>query len=231
MQVLLADDDVEFTRALVQEVIEARGHAVTAVADGAAAWAAYERLRPPFVVLDWEMPGLDGLEVCRRIRAAPDGHRTFILLITARAASDDATAAVDAGADDSLAKPLALVHLCARLAIAERRIEHNAARWAAEEALARAQWLAGVGDTAVAVQHEINNPLAALVAHAGLLASDPAIPDALRDDVRAIDEQARRIAAVVRRLASLDEAQVVEYLPGTSMVDLSPRDRETDGGG
>jgi DNA-binding response OmpR family regulator len=223
MQVLLADDDVSFTRPLLQEVIEGRGHQVTPVEDGEAAWRAYQELRHPLVLLDWEMPELDGLGVCRRIRSAPDGHRAFILMITARAAADDAAAAVDAGADDYLAKPITLVHLCARLAIAERRIEQNAARWAAEEALSRARWLAGVGETALAVQHEINNPLAALMTHAGLLAADPATPQAMRPDLQAIDEQARRIADVVRRLASLDDARSVEYLPGAPMLDLSPR--------
>jgi DNA-binding response OmpR family regulator len=220
MHTILADDD-PMMRSLLQLLLEQRGHEVVAVGDGLAAWEAHERLRVPLIVLDWQMPGLEGIEVCRRIRAAPGGDRTYILLVTAREGADDLHAALDVGADDYLAKPMTPPQFWARVAIAERRIEQNGARWAAEEALARSRWLAGVGATALAVQHEINNPLSALLTHASLLAADPALAGGLADDVRIIDEQARRIAHVVKRLAALDDPRTVDYLAGVPMLDLS----------
>ena len=221
MQTIIADDD-PMMRSLLQLLLEQRGHAVVAVGDGLAAWETFQRRPAHLVVLDWQMPGLEGIEVCRRIRAAPGGERPYVLLVTAREGADDLHTALDVGADDYLAKPATPPQFWARVAIAERRIEQNEARWAAEAALARSEWLAGVGATALAVQHEINNPLAALLTHASLLAGGPALAGPAADDLRIIEEQARRIGHVVRRLAALDDPRTVEYLGGVPLLDLSP---------
>ena len=227
MQAIIADDDL-MMQALLRVLLEQRGHEVVAVGDGLAAWEAVQRGGAQLVVLDWQMPGLDGVEVCRRLRAANGGDRPYVLLVTAREGADDLHTALDVGADDYLAKPMTPPQFWARVAIAERRIAQNEARWAAEAELARSRWLAGVGATALAVQHEINNPLAALLSHTALLAAEPALGDSVAEDVRIIDEQARRIAHVVRRLAALGAPRTVEYLAGVPMLDLSARDG--DGG-
>ena len=220
MRVLLADDD-EFMRALLDLVLREAGHEVNAVADGVAAWEAFAAAPPPLVVLDWEMPGLDGLEVCRRIRAADPGRTTFVLVVTARDASEGLATMLDAGADDYVAKPVSPEGLRARLVIVERRVAQAAAQREAEAGLARARWLAGVGETTLALQHEINNPLAAMLGHAALI-EHGLCEGAERDDcVAAIVEQAKRIGTVVKRLSALREPKSVEYLEGAMMVDLS----------
>ena len=225
MEVILADDTA-LTRRLLQATLEQRGHTITAVADGAEAWLAFERSAPPLVVLDWQMPGLDGVEVCRRIRASDASRDTFVLMVTARDSTDDLARALDAGADDYAMKPITPVHFAARIAIAERRIEQNAARWRAEESLARAQWLSGIGETALAIQHEVNNPLAALLTSASVILMDDSLPASLRLDHESINQQARRIADVVRRLASLEQPSSVEYIAGSRMIDLSGQQTE-----
>jgi DNA-binding response OmpR family regulator len=221
MKVLLADDD-EFMRLLAEEVLRQGGHEVVAVGDGEQAWAAYEHDQPPLVLLDWQMPGLDGVEVCRRIREADPDRQTFVLVITARDASDALATVLDAGADDYLSKPVAPEGLQARLAIAERRIAQLAAQREAEAKLAQARWLAGIGETTLALQHEINNPLAALLGNASLLEAGLCEgEEERRQCVAAIVEQAKRIGAVVKRLQALRDPQSVEYLRGGRMLDLS----------
>ena len=222
MQILLAEDST-VTRRLVEATLRQDGHDVTAVGDGVAAWNAFQQGGHPLVILDWRMPELDGLEVCRRIRASEAGRDTFILMLTARDGHEDLLLALGAGADDYLTKPATVDHMRARLAIAARRIEQNGIRRAAEDGLAQARWLAGVGETALALQHEINNPLTALLTHAQLLDGDASIGAEHRAAAASIVEQARRIAAVVRRLASLDDPQTVNYLAGARMLDLRPR--------
>jgi DNA-binding response OmpR family regulator len=200
-----------------------RGHEPLAVEDGAAAWAMFEREHPPLVIVDWQMPEMDGLEVCRRIRSSPFARDTFVLVVTGRIEGDDVVNALDAGADDYLFKPFTPPSITARLAIAERRIAANEARWAAEEALANAQWMAGIGQTALAIQHEVNNPLAALLGNVQLMLMEDDLPLDIRvlgDDMLA---QARRVANVVKRLSTLDAPRTVEYLTGATMLDLSER--------
>ena len=83
MHLLLADDD-ELMRGLIEAVLEANGHTVEAHADGRAVWEAFERQPAQMVILDWQMPGLDGLEVCRRVRAHEQGKDAYLLVVTAR---------------------------------------------------------------------------------------------------------------------------------------------------
>ena len=123
MKVLFADDDTGL-RLLLGEVLTRLGHEVEAVADGAAAWAAWQRTQPPLVLLDWQMPGLDGVEVARRIRG---WSATPIIVLSARGREQDKIEALDAGADDYLTKPFGVGELLARMRVALR----NAARVAA----------------------------------------------------------------------------------------------------
>ena len=220
MDVILADDS-DVSRRMLAATLERCGHRVTAVVDGTAAWAAFEQSRPPMLILDWQMPGMDGLDVCRRVRAAPSGGDVFVLMVTGRDTPAHLADALAAGVDDYVTKPVVPLHLEARVRIAERRIEQTLARRSAEEALATAQWLAGIGQTALALQHEINNPLMALLTNAQLLAEDTAAPGSYREQAASILEQTRRIAAVVKRLRELKQPRSVEYIGTARMIDLS----------
>jgi len=128
---------------------------------------------------------------------------------------------LDAGADDYVSKPTTPENLRARLEIAARRIAQAEARRAAEAELARARWLAGIGETTIALEHEINNPLSALLGHAELLLMDRELTVGQRDELQLVREQAARIADVVRRLAKLKNPSSVEYSSGARMIDLS----------
>jgi two-component system, NtrC family, sensor kinase len=224
MKTLVADDD-EAMRALIEAVLTGAGHDVSTAADGTGAWEICERERPPLVMLDWQMPGLSGIEVCERIRASPFARDIFVVMVTARGASDDLHRLLDAGADDYLSKPLSPEAVQTRVMIAERRILADRARQDAEAALARAQWFAGIGETAVAVQHEINNPLAALLGTVALLDNELTGPGEQQQLIGVITAQATRIAAVVKRLSSLTNPRSVEYIPGSRMLDLSGKEQ------
>ena len=128
-RVLLADDDRAIRESL-ERALELEGYAVTAVIDGVQALSVARRDAPDVVVLDVMMPGVDGLGVCRVLRA--DGIHTPILMLTARVELTARVAGLDAGADDYLAKPFELEELLARLRALLRRtrtdpIEEDAA--------------------------------------------------------------------------------------------------------
>jgi two-component system response regulator MprA len=123
-RILIVDDEPS-VRSSLNLALELEGFAVTAVADGARALDALVATPHDAVVLDVAMPNLDGMEVCRRLRAA--GNRVPILMLTARDAVDDRVAGLEAGADDYLPKPFALRELIARLRAIMRRHEPNGA--------------------------------------------------------------------------------------------------------
>lgn len=227
MNALVADDDAT-TCALLCAVLAELGHATESVTDGAAAWQRYQSSKHSLVVLDIEMPELDGIEVCRRIRQLDERRETFVLVLTGRDHPGDLAMVLDAGADDYVTKPASPEQIRARLVIAGRRIAQEAARRKAEAELAIARWRAGIGETAIALQHEINNPLAALLGHAELLLMEFTDRGEKNEQALIILEQARRIGDVVKRIARLRNPQSVEYVEGARMIDLSTSDEKPD---
>jgi two-component system response regulator MprA len=117
-RVLVVDDEPAVRRAL-ERALALERHDVVLAADGEEALDALMSSPPDAIILDVMMPRLDGLEVCRRLRAA--GDRTPILMLTARDAIDDRVRGLDVGADDYLVKPFALRELQARLRALLRR--------------------------------------------------------------------------------------------------------------
>jgi two-component system, OmpR family, response regulator MprA len=118
MRILVVDDD-RSVRESLRRSLAFNGYQVELASDGQAALDAVLSERPDAMVLDVMMPRLDGLEVCRRMRAA--GDELPILVLTARDAVSDRVAGLDAGADDYLPKPFALEELLARLRALLRR--------------------------------------------------------------------------------------------------------------
>jgi len=118
VRILVVDDDAA-VRSSLDRALRLEGYQVEAAADGPAALQSLSLGSPDAVILDLGLPGLDGLEVCRRLRAA--GDDTPVLMLTARDAVDDRVQGLDAGADDYLVKPFALAELLARLRALLRR--------------------------------------------------------------------------------------------------------------
>ncbi|MFF9763447.1 MULTISPECIES: response regulator transcription factor [Streptomyces] len=116
--VLLAEDDRAIRNAL-ERALTLEGYRVTAVADGVEALAQAHRGRPDVLVLDVMMPGIDGLQVCRVLRA--EGDRTPVLMLTALVETADRIAGLDAGADDYVVKPFDVEEVFARLRALLRR--------------------------------------------------------------------------------------------------------------
>jgi two-component system response regulator MprA len=122
--VLLAEDDRAIRHAL-ERALTLEGYRVTAVADGVEALAHAHRTPPDVLVLDVMMPGIDGLQVCRVLRA--EGDRTPILMLTALVETADRIAGLDAGADDYVVKPFDVEEVFARLRALLRRTNPTAA--------------------------------------------------------------------------------------------------------
>lgn len=120
MRILVAEDD-PVTRRLLQGLLEKWGHKVVATTNGLAALNILQSEdAPQLAVLDWMMPGIDGLEICRHIRQRAVAPYIYILLLTGKSEKQDMIAAMDAGADDYIAKPFDSRELRARLRAGER---------------------------------------------------------------------------------------------------------------
>jgi diguanylate cyclase (GGDEF)-like protein len=119
MRILVADDSA-LVRAVLEEAVRALGHECVLAEDGDEAWRLFGRFAPDVVISDWLMPGLDGDELCRRIRDSPQGPYTYFILLTALDRANHVVHAMEAGADDYLRKPFDATELKARLITAAR---------------------------------------------------------------------------------------------------------------
>jgi DNA-binding response OmpR family regulator len=123
MRLLLAEDNVN-TRMLLASTLQEWGYEVLAVADGADAWRLLQNDNAPdLVVMDWTMPGMSGLEVCRRIREGAKALATFIIMVTARSSTEDLIAGFEAGADEYVVKPFDLAELRVRVQAGARTVD------------------------------------------------------------------------------------------------------------
>ena len=119
MQVLVADDD-PISRRLIAFTLTQAGHEVQVAEDGLDAYELLRTGRFRVVVSDWEMPGLSGIELCRRLRSRCGGGYVYVILLTSRNRTEDIVAGLEAGADDFITKPFEPAELCMRLRVGQR---------------------------------------------------------------------------------------------------------------
>ena len=148
MRVLVADDD-PLARRLLEVTLTRSGYEVLAVADGVEAWDVLcGQDSPTLALLDWMMPGLTGVDVCRKVREAAPRDPIYLILVTSKGRTEDVVNALRTGADDYITKPFEIEELRARLAVGERLVtlqQQLADRVRAlEEALAHVQQLQGL---------------------------------------------------------------------------------------
>jgi DNA-binding response OmpR family regulator len=189
MKVLIAEDDTA-SRIVLEKHLNNWGYEVFAAQNGNEAWESVRLQQPQIVLVDWIMPGIDGLELCRRIRCEHDGRYTYIIFLTSKIKSEDIVTALDAGADDYLCKPFDRNVLKSRMAVGARTINYaeqmRIAKEKAEDAQAELERLnlqleitykklmetahiAGMAEVAANVLHNVGNALNSINVSAAII--------------------------------------------------------------
>jgi CheY-like chemotaxis protein len=123
VKILIAEDDV-VSRQMLQVFLLRWGYEVVIATDGAEAWRVLESGdAPKLAILDWMMPVMDGIEICRRVRLLPRASPVYLILLTARGGNQDIVRGLDAGADDYVTKPFSREELRARIHVGVRVVE------------------------------------------------------------------------------------------------------------
>jgi len=127
MKILIAEDDLT-SRRILEAILAKWNYEVIATSDGLEAWQALQTENaPPIAIIDWMMPGMDGVDFCRKIRQTQTLTSTYIILLTSKAQQEDVVAGLEAGANDYIRKPFEREELRARIQVGERVVELQAA--------------------------------------------------------------------------------------------------------
>ncbi|MCA8977362.1 MAG: response regulator [Planctomycetes bacterium] len=181
---LLAVDDDATNLEIITEIF-ADTYPVTTAASGEEAIEVVDRERPDIILLDVMMPGMDGYETCRRLRAMPNGHSIKIILVSAKAMVTDCLKGYEAGADDYVTKPFVHAELMAKVKVFERLCsmeelveQRTATNDALQQALLRAEEATQAKDAFFAnASHELRTPMTAVIGFTELLRERLADPD------------------------------------------------------
>src|SRR5919202_6214139 len=109
-QILIIDDDPAI-QMLLKRTLHSQGYEVTVASNGEEGLVQAQQLRPGLVICDWNMPRMNGLQVCRKLKTTPELSTTIFILLTSRNSLEDRVEGLDAGADDFLSKPIEMLEL------------------------------------------------------------------------------------------------------------------------
>jgi len=152
IKVLIADDDL-ISQKLLQHILTAAQYEVTVTGNGQQAWEILHRQQDIYLaILDWMMPGMDGVEVCRRLRQEHRAGLVYIILLTAKEGTKNIIEALQAGANDYITKPFVKEELLAKLKVGQRTIM-------LQTQITQIQKLDSIGQLASGIAHEINTPI------------------------------------------------------------------------
>jgi len=213
MKTLIAEDDYT-SRSILETILKKWGYEVVSVSDGNDAWEILQEPEAPHLcLLDWMMPGMDGVDVCKNVRRMKTSVPTYVILLTARNRKNEIVEGLSAGADDYIIKPFDNQELKARIAVGKRVVR-------LQQELLLQEKMRGVLEMAGTICHEFNQPLQSICGNAELLAAEIERDSPLHHKIRVIREQTERIAVLTRKVMNITTYASVTYSGKTTIVDL-----------
>jgi signal transduction histidine kinase len=223
--IILVVDDNEQNRALAQAALEDEGYDVVLASSGEEAIRAFDARRPDCLLLDVRMAGMDGFAVCRAIRSRPGGGDTPVVFLTALRDVDTFDAALRAGGDDFLTKPVRPTELVLRVQAALRlgrlnteNREHVDLIRRQRDAMTRLQLQKE--RLSAFVVHDLKNPVSNVDLQAQLLLRDPSLSEKSRKAVTSIREETRTLMRLLLNLLDISKSEEGHLVPAISSVDL-----------
>ncbi|MDH3836152.1 MAG: response regulator [Desulfobacteraceae bacterium] len=212
MKILIAEDNVT-TRRILKTILVKWNYDVVSACDGNEAWQKLQEKDPPkLIVLDWMMPGINGVEICRRLRQADHVEVMYIILLTARDEKNDIVEGLGAGADDYIAKPFDTQELRARIDVGRRVVE-------LQTALLEKEKLQVIFEMTGAICHELTQPMQAISGNSELMLLCIQKDNPLYRNAKAIKEQVERMGDITRKLKRVTRYKTKDYI-NSKIIDL-----------
>ena len=219
MKILIAEDDLT-SRTMIQGVLINWGYEVISTCNGEEAYAAFQETdAPQLAILDWEMPGLDGAALCRKLRGQERKDPLYLILLTSRGDSGDIVEGLEAGADDYIPKPYDSAELHARVNVGRRIITLL-------NDMREREKLQGVLEMAGAVCHELNQPLQVVSGYSEILLRNLPPGDPNGSSLKNIQAGIDRIGELTHRIMRITHYQTKPYLE-SRIVDIEQASKKS----
>lgn len=211
MKLLISDDNPALLR-LLQGTLRDLDYDVVSTHDGS---QAFELLiqpdGPQLALIDWMMPGVDGVTLCRKLRSQQDIRPLYLILLTARDNKEDILEGLNAGADDYITKPFDSNELYARIAVGRRLID-------TQNEMAAQQKFQGALEMSGTVCHEMNQPLQILFSNSELLLQNLPESDPAFKKLKTIKDNIERLGTLTRKIMSISSYASKSHLNGKRQI-------------
>ena len=212
MKILIAEDNMT-TRRILETILVKWNYDVISACDGNEAWEKLKEEDPPkLIILDWMMPGISGVEICRRLRQADPVEAMYIILLTARDEKNDIVEGLKAGADDYIAKPFDKDELRARIDVGRRVVQ-------LQTALLEKEKLQVIFEMTGAICHELTQPMQAISGNSELMLMNLQKDNPLYKHVETIKDQVDRMGDITRKLKRVTRYKTKDYI-NSKIIDL-----------
>jgi len=212
MKILIAEDN-DISRRILEAVLVKWSYEVTSASDGNEAWEKLqEKDAPRLMVLDWMMPGINGVEICRRMRQIDVVEPMYIILLTARDNKNDIVEGLRVGADDYIAKPFDKNELRARIDVGRRVVE-------LQEALLEKEKLQVIFEMTGTICHELSQPMQAISGNSELILMDIQEDNPFYRNIKIIKDQVDRMGNITRKLKTITRYKTKDYIKG-KIIDI-----------
>lgn len=213
-KIMIIDDDPNISLLLEITLKTNTEYDVIKCSNGERALEIVKKENPNLILLDIMMPGMDGFEVCRRIKSSPETKFVSIIILSSLREMKDKIKGMNIGADDYIVKPFNPDELLSRIG-AQLRIR------GLERELLDKQKLETVLAMAVTLRHEINNPLSGIMGNAGMLKDWRTMNENdVSECISVITEQAARIRDIVKKMSEVIEVVESTYVGDTRMINI-----------
>jgi phosphoserine phosphatase RsbU/P len=212
MKILIAEDNVT-TRRILETILVKWDYDVISARDGNDAWEKLQVNDPPkLIILDWMMPGINGVEICRRLRRTDPVDPMYIILLTARDEKNDIVEGLGAGADDYISKPFDTEELRARIDVGRRVVD-------LQTALLEKEKLQVIFEMTGAICHELTQPMQAISGNSELMLMSIQKDDPLYRNVKTIKDQIDRMGDITQKLKRVTRYKTKDYI-NSKIIDL-----------
>lgn len=212
MKILIAEDNLT-TRRILETILVKWNYDVISACDGNEAWEKLQEKDPPkLIILDWMMPGINGVEICRRLRRVDSAEPMYIILLTARDEKNDIVEGLGAGADDYIAKPFDKDELRARIDVGRRIVE-------LQTAVLEKEKLQVIFEMTGAICHELSQPMQAISGNSELILMNLQKDNPLYKHVETIKDQVVRMGDITRKLKRITRYKTKDYI-NSKIIDL-----------